>query len=378
MTKCYENILNDAFVNGSAPVPAWKFGGWKPPRPGLWVHIYPGAGGFVQKHLLMFGLLTNGTMGYEPQRAWFFGGNVQFEFQSTWQEISVALNPDGKFLWMAGSAKILAGSITVFFAAIFLGAAYVQRTWQQTVPSVAWENLRKKYFTPKYGVTTLRKRLRSSLTRNPIGWLHHYSPSARLTKWFWCLFLIGIEMFFVGNSNDLYAVQAALGFLLVLGLLFSSTASFRDELETGAFELLLVTPIREGQILFGRVRGIWQQFLPAFIIYAAGALFLASGWSGSDRSADAKQSILWFIVLFLSAPFIGLYFSLLRWNFLMAWLCASLLTILLPALMQGHPETSAPQIIIVQFCVAAVCAWRIRQRLQNRLALSPVTQESNA
>lgn len=379
MMNRYENVLNQAFVNGSAPAPAGRFGGWRPQRPGLWVNIYPGAGGgFVERSFLLLGLLTNGTMGYERQWRSFIAGNPQWEFQSSWQEIWMGLNPDGRVIWQSGAAMILAGSVALCIASIFFGALVVQRTWQEPVRSAAWEDLRQKYFTPKYGAKALRKRLSWSLSRNPIGWLQHYSTSARLTKYFWCLFLIAIEMICAGNTNDLYSAQSALGFLLLLGLLFSSTASFRNELETGAFELLLVTPIRESQILFGRVLGIWQQFLPAFLIYAAGALFLASGWSGSSRTAAAKESILWFAVLFLSAPFIGLYFSLLRWNFLMAWLCASLLTILLPVLMRGHPETSPLQIIIAQFCIAAFCAWRIRRRLENRLALSPVTQQLNA
>jgi hypothetical protein len=359
----------------------------------LWFHIYPGAGGFLDKRILLVGLLTNGTMGYQPSRMYFFGGGRQwyreFEFQSTWQELWMTLNATGKFLWITGTAKILAASMALFIISIFLGATYVQRTWQYTPTNAIWENLRKKYFTPKYGVTTLRKRLRGSLNRNPIGWLHHYSPSARLTKWFWCLFLLGIEMWLARDSGDLYTAQAGIGLLLIFGLVFSSTASFRNELETGAFELLLVTPIREGQILFGRVAGIWQQFLPAFFIYTAGVLFLASGWSDEDRIGVATESISWLALLFLSAPFIGLYFSLVRWNFLMAWLCASILTILLPILVRSQIEArftdlpghvAAPnfqtKIIIGQLCLAAFFAWRIRRRLQNRLALSTIAHAS--
>jgi ABC-type transport system involved in cytochrome c biogenesis permease component len=97
---------------------------------------------------------------------------------------------------------------------------------------------------------------------------------------------------------------------LLLGLLFSSTGSFRNELETGAFELLLVTPIREAQIILGRVWGIWRQFLPAFVIYGAGVLFLGSGWTDKSTGKAAMDSIMRFALLFFSAPFIGLYFSL--------------------------------------------------------------------
>ena len=94
--------------------------------------------------------------------------------------------------------------------------------------------------------------LSRALTANPIGWLQHYSPSARMVKWAWCLFIILVEIYFSADPDDLYAAQAGLGLLLLLALTFSATGSFRGELETGAFELLLVTPLRERQIIAGR------------------------------------------------------------------------------------------------------------------------------
>ena len=123
----------------------------------------------------------------------------------------------------------------------------------------------------------MRQRLSRSLSANPIGWLQHYSPSARLVKRTWYLLIIFIEIFFSWNSDDLLPGQKGLGLLLLLGLTFSATASFRNELETGAFELLLVTPLRESQIIVGRLRGLWRQFLPALVIYGAGSLYLSGG-----------------------------------------------------------------------------------------------------
>jgi len=378
MMNRYEIILDRAFTNGAVPaVSRFPLGAWRPPQPiGLWEHMsYPN--GFLEKRSALLGLLTSGDVEYQNQNQWFTGV-YSLEFQSAWQRLWLALNPQGKLLWRNGAVTMLAGSIAVFVLAILLGAAYVQRSWRESSPGAAWERLRLQYFTPKYGVSSLRQRLSRSLSRNPIGWLHHYSPSARLTKWSWCLFLIGIETFFVGNVQDLYTAQAGLSFLLLLGLLFSSTGSFRNELETGAFELLLVTPLREGQILLGRVGGIWRQFLPAFVIYAAGALFLASGWTDKTIGPAAVESVLWTALLFISAPFIGLYFSLLRWNFLVAWIMASFVALLLPVFLRGNREFGAPLLILGQFGVAAFFAWRIRSRLQNRLALSQTAREANA
>src|SRR5206468_10795696 len=116
------------------------------------------------------------------------------------------------------------------------------------------------------------------------------SPSARMVKWAWCFFIIIVEIIFSANPSDLYAAQAGLGLVLLLGLTFSATGSFREELETGAFELLLVTPLRERQIIAGRVRGLWQQFLPAMLVYGAGSIYLVSGWH--DQSL-VREAWLW-------------------------------------------------------------------------------------
>jgi ABC-type transport system involved in multi-copper enzyme maturation permease subunit len=373
----YAAILNDAFTSGSAPSAMPAFARWAGRPTGVWGQFQHGSDGFLWKHSTLLGLLTNGTMEYQTQ--WVMGGagfnSMRLEFQSSWQEIGTALNPAGRALWLRGVVWIFAGSIAVFVASIFLGAACVKGSWREASGSVAWERLREKYFRPRYGVATLRKRLSRSLSRNPIGWLHQYSPSARLTKWAWCLFLVTVETILAGNVYDIYSAQFGLGLLLLLGLLFSSTGSFRDELETGAFELLLVTPIRERQILLGRVSGIWQQFLPAFVIFGAGGIFLGSGWNDDHTAGTAKQSVLWFALLFASAPFIGLYFSLLRWNFLIAWICASLTVLAVPFWLREGNTFSWGFLVIAQLCVAAFFARRVQRRLQDRLSLSPVTIE---
>src|SRR5262249_48043879 len=148
------------------------------------------------------------------------------------------------------------------------------------------------------------------LTANPIGWLHHYSTSARMVKWGWCAFIILVEWVLSSSTSDLYAVQAWLGVVLLLGLTFSATGSFRDELQTGAFEVLLVTPLREWQIIFGRVRGLWRQFLPAMTVYAAASIFLASGWRNGDYITEAWMTVAGIALGFCTLPFIGLYFSM--------------------------------------------------------------------
>jgi ABC-type Na+ efflux pump permease subunit len=191
-----------------------------------------------------------------------------------------------------------------------------------------------------------------------------------MTKWGWCLFVILLEVFLSFDVKNLYTAQWGLGIFLVLGLLFSSVGSFRNELETGAFELLLVTPIRERQIVLGRIRGIWHQFALAFIIYGAGFVFLTSGWSASDVDEGRWTLLGVCALLILTAPVIGLYFSLLRWNFLAAWVCACFIACITPFLITDLFKGDTNLLISIQLLVAGGFAWRTSARLKNRLALT--------
>src|SRR5882724_9868289 len=98
-----------------------------------------------------------------------------------------------------------------------------------------------------------------------------------------------------------------MAWLLVLSMAISTAGSFRRERESGVLELLLVSPIGEQTIISGRLRGLWNQFLPAF-----GLLLVVWAYLGSismTRGAD-DGSILFYAITFFSLPVIGLYFSL--------------------------------------------------------------------
>jgi ABC-type transport system involved in multi-copper enzyme maturation permease subunit len=256
------------------------------------------------------------------------------------------------------------GAGLVLLAATWLGAWRIERSWREEPIDASASELRERYFTPRFRVHAFKRRLSQALTSNPIGWLQQYSTSARMVKWGWCLIIIVVEIIFSANSDDLYAAQTALGVLLLLGLTFSATGSFREELETGAFELLLVTPLRERQIIIGRLLGLWQQFLPAILVYGAGVIFLNTGW----RDHSSLYAWLWFgkiMAGFCTLPLIGLYFSVLRWNFFGAWLAACVIG-LAPAWFSGLFGIAWSTIIALQLGVAFVAAQLLARRLKGR------------
>jgi ABC-type Na+ efflux pump permease subunit len=140
----------------------------------------------------------------------------------------------------------------------------------------------------------------------------------------------------------LWVGQYALAQLLILSLAFTASGSFREEQETGALELLLVTPLTEQQIVGGRVRGIWNQFFPAALVLSLSWLYLSRDFKlfGGYRSdhEDTWRVLafpLFFVSSYLTLPLVGLYFSLRRMNFIAAWLSTCLAGLFVPFLAYG-------------------------------------------
>ena len=111
----------------------------------------------------------------------------------------------------------------------------------------------------------------------------------------------------------------------------SRVQSLRRERETGVLELLLVSPVSVGQIISGRVRGLWGQFLPAVVVLLGVWLYFANAFDQTDKS-DVWE-ILFFGSVFLTLPVIGLYFSLHNSNFISAFLWTVFVGLLLPGIM---------------------------------------------
>lgn len=139
--------------------------------------------------------------------------------------------------------------------------------------------------------------------------------------------------------NDLYESQCWVVLLLMVGLAASAAGSFRRERETGALELILVTPLSVGQIIFGRLRGVWGQFLPTMVLlFTVGAFLMQAGLQGpwsDDWPGLEENSTLGLLTAtsFLTLPVMGLYCSTVRKTFLAAWLWTVLAGLAVPWLL---------------------------------------------
>ena len=209
--------------------------------------------------------------------------------------------------------------------AIFLAGERIRRVWQENPPSPRQSRLIKAFTTPMIFRGILQKSLRRRLDKNPIAWLQRHSWSARLTEWGWFAFCMGImtEMITEGEKN--YAAEPIrgsgwLGLALLAGVAFSSVSSFQREKENGVLELLLVTPLTEIQIVWGRIFGIWSQFAPAIFLMTATRIYL---WTDYQPFGIGSHTSFFPLIVFLGSfflgPIFGLYFALRSRNLFAAW-----------------------------------------------------------
>jgi len=170
-----------------------------------------------------------------------------------------------------------------------------------------------------------------TLDRNPVAWLQEYSWTARLTKWGWFGLALLAVLFELVDADSLgvHLRHFLLTSALALGVAFSAAGSFRREHQTGLLEQLLVTPLTVRQIIGGRLWGMFGHYLPALAV-------LWFGWIGVRllnaklQANDVMTAMFPNPLTFLTLMIAGLYLSLGRVNFFLAWLITWVATFLVP------------------------------------------------
>ena len=253
--------------------------------------------------------------------------------------------------WLAGFVLTsMAGSVILFTLILRASVRRLQATWNVEAAAPEQPRWVKLFSNSEFWQSFFRWDTSRTLDRNPVAWLQEYSWTARLTKWGWFVLVLVVE-FALLTGFELR--RSPLGQPLVIGALglgvaFSAVGSFRREQETGLLELLLVTPISMRQFIGGRVWGIGCHYLPALAL-----LWVA--WTG-DRLLNPRLFNQDFMVAmwpnplaFVSTMVIGLYLSLGRLNFFLAWLLAWIAGFVLPALATlglGRLAGAGPQVAL--------------------------------
>jgi len=294
----------------------------------------------------------------------------------------IRLAPGAPLLWAMVKVAVL--SLLGLVAAIAVAGLKTRRVWQEGPPSprqLWWE---ATFCTPVLWVALLRRWMRWKLEHNPIGWLGQRTWSGRLVTWGWFAVIISLYSA-VLTDRDFFrnysGMQRTMAWLLAVTIGLSAAGSFQRERETGILELLLVSPLGESAIIWGRLRGLWGQFLPAVgVLLGIWAYFTSILPNGGD-----DEDILFHAVTFLTLPVIGLYFSLRCRNFISAFLSTLAVGLLAPLAIplvlalprwpfddptsfywrQANMRPSAPA-ALYQIVLAAICLRRLHRRLTKR------------
>jgi len=203
------------------------------------------------------------------------------------------------------------------------------------------EKLEKTFFTPRVALGFYRKWMERKLGRNPIGWLEQRTWQARLISWSWLAVLLSIYSLVLSDPywlvRSLDSLQSLLGSLLLFSIALTAAGSFRRERETGVLEILLVSPLKARDLVLGRLRGLWGQFLPSFVVFTGVWIYLGAwrfGLNGPARFVeqgnllDFYGTVLEFVVIYLALPVMGLYWSL-RTRWYLSALVLSIVTFLI-------------------------------------------------
>ena len=224
-------------------------------------------------------------------------------------------------------------SSLVFLLVALISAVITRRNWQERPPHPFAVWFKQKLCTPVVMQGLLQRWMKRSLARNPIGWLEQRTWSGRLVIWGWFAVMISVYSLVLTDANfltrSLNQVHVLMGLILLASMAVNASTSFRRERETRVLELLLVSPLSEGQIIVGRLRGLWGQFLPSMALLLAGWMYLATALGHLQREIS---SIVFIAAAFVSIPVIGLYFSLICRNFLTALIATVLVGMIGPAL----------------------------------------------
>jgi ABC-type transport system involved in multi-copper enzyme maturation permease subunit len=259
------------------------------------------------------------------------------------------------------------------------GAALILRSnWQDKPKSKRQTDTEKFFCSPVFLTGVFRAWMRRSLERNPIGWLEKRRVTGRIMSWIWLAIMISFSTTLAYGGSGMNTREFnPLMWMLLISIAYVAAGSFRRERETGALELILVTPLSERQILHGRLRGLWSQFLPTFVLWAAVVIYLSTAvqrWRPGD--------LIEFTAAYFVVPVVGLYFSLRSRFVLLAWLATMAVCFAVPQvvwwvcefLISGfvsrHHGPGIPHSVFVsmpvQLALAALLLWRLRVNLVRR------------
>lgn len=231
-------------------------------------------------------------------------------------------------VWLALAA--LGVCWTLVFLTVRLAAVGLAKTWMRAAappPSSLMTRTAASLTREWLGPQWLLRRRRAILALNPVAWLDDARGVSRIGRWLWVGLAGAVLCVAVYDHPDARGVASTLAFALtpiVIGVAFSASASFRRERETGALEILLVTPLTPRRILLGRLLGLLGTFGAALALLTLSVGIALAGRDPGEGITPPVGPVLYSQLLATwlaptGVAVLGLGFGL-RWTgFLAAW-----------------------------------------------------------
>jgi ABC-type Na+ efflux pump permease subunit len=209
----------------------------------------------------------------------------------------------------------------ILFAAFYFASWCVEQSWQENIPTERLESWSKRRSSPLFD-RWFAVRQRRTLEWNPVAWLPQFSWKARLSKWSLCLLVLALEgaVFLAGvRPYSLGGLVTIPILIFVVAYTAAGVNGLLQEKKNGTLEIILVSPLSVKHIIFGRVWGLWQQFLPSVIVLCACEVarqmihphsggYGGAYWEGNWGAFCIKD--LEIVAVFLTLPVIATRFAL--------------------------------------------------------------------
>jgi ABC-type transport system involved in multi-copper enzyme maturation permease subunit len=242
-----------------------------------------------------------------------------------------------QFLWFEFGFSLV--SILVLIGATQFCARKVERHAHFAIESKRQAAFRKKFLSPRFWRGSFRRSMSRKLDRNPLLWLEYRTAWARSARSVMLLVVLLAETFLLRvmpYRDGFLQFHMLFVILFVAFLALKSSSSFQREKESGAFELLLVTPLTETKLLTARLRAV-ASYYGMIVLTLAAFCLVGISWAQTENEIRRNPS---FEVCFasvcasiFSVPVCGFYFALRCRTFALALFSTIGLAILAPILL---------------------------------------------
>lgn len=274
------------------------------------------------------------------------------------------------------------GALGLLVLVLALAGARLKDLAAATGSSRRQQQLFKFFCTPLILGELLRTRLNSALNRNPIGWLQQRRWTSRLSQWGWvAILLVTATWIITGSGRNLAQQFLWLALLLGANIALSAAGSFRDERQSGALELLMVTPLDGRQILLGRLRGLWAQFLIPVMLWCWMWWMIGTMPHGRSAFRGAHEwQLVWMmmLVMFASLPVIGVCQSLHCRSLMGAWMKTLAFGCLAPLVVGGLATFFTQFVLLYPFLNAPIAGPGTAAAFAQLLTLGWIARNSFA